>query len=48
MVRYLKNMKNSIEYAKLLDEQDNLKHLRSLFHFPKHDSKKVHISAATL
>ena len=33
-------MKNSIEYAKLLDEQDNLKHLRSLFHFPKHDSKK--------
>ena len=33
-------MNNSLEYAELLDEQDNLKHLRSLFHFPQHNSKK--------
>ena len=36
----VKHMNNSLEYAELLDEQDNLKHLRSLFHFPQHNSKK--------
>ena len=40
MVKYITFMNSSLEYAKLLDEQDNLKDFRSLFHIPKKDGNE--------
>ena len=39
MARHKKSMKSSSDYAHLLDEQDNLKEFRSLFHIPQKNGK---------
>ena len=38
-------MKSSLEYAKSLDEQDNLKKIRSLFYIPKKNSLVVDVGS---